>query len=233
MRIPVARPVAVVILALAALAPLVAWPAVARAASPVADGTRPPGGNLADPVVRQVDIARPAVVRVDTSERATIDIRLCTRAVTLPLSGGAYTVEGTGTGTFVSASGDILTADHVVEFPDQDIVYFAAQDIASLLNNAGAYDPGCHLASPVTANDVAAGAVDFSYATHYSNRSTFVWLSTSYSGVLAATRVRDAPHEDARVLGTSSYTQNDLALIHVNMTDTPSVQLDNSAQVAV
>ena len=46
-------------------------------AVPVGATGRPPGGNVADPVVRQVDIAAPAVVRIATTFSGTITFDLC------------------------------------------------------------------------------------------------------------------------------------------------------------
>lgn len=211
----------------AALVLLVAGAPVARALP------RPPGGNFANPVVRAVDIAAPAVVRVATIEDATISVQLCTRAVTLPLSGPPYEIGVTGSGAFISSDGDILTADHVVDVPDDAIVEFAAQDIAALLNNASTVDPGCRTSAPVTAGDVASGLVNFGFTTHRSNVHNFAWLSTSYTGPLSITALRDVPTFDATTVVTSNFNQDDLAVIHVNMNDTPSVRLDDSSAVAV
>ena len=219
-------------LALAGLGPLLLWPGGALAAAAQPGGGRPPGGNFADPVVRQVDIAQPAVVRIGTSERATVDVQLCTRAVRLPLNGGTYDVALTGSGAFVSANGDILTADHVVDPPNAFVVEFAAVDIANLFNNAGAFDPGCRF-PVVTANDVANGAADNLLTPHVSGRRSIVWIATAYTGPLSYSKLSEVPTQDATIVANSSYTQNDVALIHVDLTDTPSIQLDNSTAVAV
>ena len=203
-------------------------------AAPVAQAApRPPGGNFQNPVVRAVDIAEPAVVRIATEEDARISIRLCTRTATLPLDGSTYQIGVSGSGAFITSNGDILTADHVVDIPDDLIVEFAAQDIADLLNNASAVDPGCRASGFITADAVAAGDVNFGYNTQRANVHTFAWLSTAYTGPLAASAMRDVPQLDATKLATSTFTENDLALLHVNMSDTPSVRLDDSSAVAV
>lgn len=223
---------AAVMLTLAGLGPLLLWPGVALAAAAQPGEGRPPGGNFADPVVRQVDIAQPAVVRIETSERATVDVQLCRRAVRLPLNGGTYDVAGTGTGAFVSPNGDILTADHVVDLPDEIVAAFAAVDIANLLNNAGAFDPGCQFPA-VTADEVANGVGYNLLTPHVSNRHSIVWSGTAYTGPLSYSKLSEVPTQDVTVVANSSYTQDDVALIHVDLTDTPSVQLDNSTAVAV
>lgn len=222
-----------VLFALLGLGPLALVPHLAQAAArPTAP--RPPGGNFADPVVREVDIDQPAVVRVVTEELATLSVQLCTRAVTLPRSGGTYDIGATGTGAFITSTGEVLTADHVVELPDDEIVIFAAQDVADLLNNASAFDPGCQLqGGPVSASDIASGNVNVKFTAHVSNKRTGVWLSTGYTGPLKVTSLKEDPPKDARLITNSSYTQDDLAIIQVNMTDTPSIALDPSANVAV
>jgi S1-C subfamily serine protease len=83
-------------------------------ALPAAAQGRPPGGNVSDPAILAVDIAEPAVVRLATLYQGTITFEFCGRADTLPSGGQSLTLGGLGTGTFVSANGDILTADHVV-----------------------------------------------------------------------------------------------------------------------
>ena len=116
-------------------------PVSARSAS--ADG-RPPGGVLSDSVVRAVDVASPAVVRIVTTVSGKVTLPLCGTFVTLPVSGAPYTLGWSGSGAFVSANGDILTAGHIaqIEAADEiDGLYHngrAAVDIAIALNNNAA-----------------------------------------------------------------------------------------------
>jgi S1-C subfamily serine protease len=196
--------------------------------------TRPPGGNFANPAVRAVDIAEPAVVRIGTEEQATLTLQLCSRALTLPLAGGTYNVAGTGSGAFISSNGDILTADHVVHPPDDEVLYFAADDVANILDNLGQYDPGCGLSGgAVSASDVANGLIQLKFTTHVTNRRTVVWLSTAYSGPIDASSLKDAPTLNATVEAFSSFTQDDVAIVHVNLSDTPSIPVGRSEDVAV
>src|SRR6266853_1864361 len=77
-----------------------------------------PAGNVNDPVVRAVDIAEPAVVRIFTTLGGHLTVHFsATQNVSFPQGGGAYPVTLSGSGTFISARGDILTADHVVNPP--------------------------------------------------------------------------------------------------------------------
>lgn len=206
---------------------------------------RPPGGRIGDPVVRAVDIAQPSIVRIAAIYTAHITLTLCGQNITLPSGSEGYTLGATGTGTFISANGDILTADHVVDVPkdllDQAIFQepSSASDIANLLTT----NPGCHASQAITADDVAAGYVQYAgipYAVHYSAPRRLVWQSTAYTGGVSNTPQNDplaglmaAPYHDATVLSASSVNDNDLAIVHVDLSDTPNVQLDNSASVAV
>ena len=210
-------------------------------AAPVLAADRPPGGNFTDPAVYAVDVAQPAIVRVVTLYSGHITFNLCGSHVTLPSSGKNYEFGQSGSGAFVSSSGDILTADHVVNV-DQYAVFedpTSAQDIADLLNT----NPGCHLTTPVTATDIANGfvqAVNIPYSSSYSKPKRLIWLATSYTGPDSSSstqQVLDAlmpvSHQTATVVAQSSTDQNDLAILHVNLTNTPSITLGDSTQVAV
>lgn len=198
---------------------------------------RAPGGNFADPAIRAIDIAQPAMVRVGNYVPATIDVGLCTRTVRLPLGGGSYRVAVTGSGAFISANGDVLTADHVVDLSrdewDFATIQEEAQDIADLLNNASHYDPGCQAPGFITADEVANGVVAFSYQTHIGDQTRVVWRSVGYTGVVSGTHLLEAAHVTAEVTARSAFDQNDVAVLHVNETDTPSIALDDSTNVAV
>ena len=209
---------------------------------------RPPGGTLSDPVVRAVDIASPSVVRLATLYDAHITLNPCGQSITLPRSGPGYTVGALGSGAFISSHGDILTADHVVDVDhgslDQEIFQNdsqAAQDIANALNN-----DSCAAFSPqLTANDIANGYVQYAgipFTTHYSEPQHLVWRDTSYTGALSAqpqdasdilTGLLSAQHWQATVLATSSFNQDDAAVVHIALEDTPSITLDDSNGVEV
>ncbi|MEO7021292.1 MAG: trypsin-like peptidase domain-containing protein [Ktedonobacteraceae bacterium] len=199
-----------------------------------------PGGHIADPVVRQVDIARPAVVRIITKlgARLTVQFTQTSQGVTFPLGGGNYPLELSGSGAFISAHGDILTADHVVNPPhDQSITDFlyqtAASDIADYIN--------AHLRvnQPATSSDVVAEleAGVFTSTPAYDQASSEVYLSTAYAGPMSGTKLKDVPakiHAAVdRIEAQSSFDAMDVAIIHVTgMDNMPSIQLDDSSQVA-
>ncbi|HEX9069085.1 MAG TPA: serine protease [Ktedonobacterales bacterium] len=213
--------------------------------SPASAGPRPPGGALADPVVRAVDVAEPAVVRIATLYQGTITLRLCGVSVTLPEAGLPYTVGALGSGAFISAHGDVLTAEHVVDVPPQDLEQAifqnsrAAADIAAVVNSA----PCLRLTAPLTPDDVTAGALPalgIATATQFGDPSIQVWRGTGFMGVSAAgpdsnslsQALFDAPHQTASVEVSSVFQQDDVAILHVGLDDTPSIQLDQATSVA-
>jgi hypothetical protein len=207
---------------------------------------RPPGGNFSNPVVRAVDVAEPSIVRLATLYTATVAIiGVCGHDISLPTGGGNYVAGGTGSGAFISSNGDILTADHVVDIPkaslDQEMLgdaqSQAAQDAADAVNHA------CNPSPPLTATDIANGALQANgFAPHisYSAPQRLVWRATSFTGPTSSSQSQsfvdvllNSDHHDATVVASSSFDQNDLAIVHINLSDTPNIQLDDSSSVAV
>jgi serine protease Do len=200
-----------------------------------ADGI--PGGNVADPVVRAVDIAKPAVVRILTSLGGHLTVHFsATQNVTFPQGGGAYPLTLSGSGTFISTHGDILTADHVVNPPhDQQVNQFldtiAAPDVANYINQ------NLKPSSPVTKDQVAQELISGQLPSdpNYDRPISQVFLSTDYTGPLNAPDLSSVPAQFQapvdRIELESSVNQKDVAIIHVSMTDMASVQLGDSSNV--
>ena len=199
-----------------------------------------PGGNIADPVVRAVDLAKPAVVRIITTlgGRLTVHFPTATNTTeTFPRGGGSYKLELSGSGAFISAHGDLLTADHVIKPPhDQSMNQYlqmkAAQDVADYINQ------NLNPAAPWTKED-AAGAMASGYLiteSQYDQPGSKVYLSTDYTGPLSITKVENMPvnmyAEVNKVEKESAFDQKDVAIIHVNMDNTPFIQLGDSSNVA-
>ncbi len=199
-----------------------------------------PGGNITNAQVRAVDLAKPAVVRIITTVGGNISVRFPTAAnatVTFPQAGGNYDMKISGSGTFISSSGDIITADHVIKPPhdhsmDMELETMAAQDIADYVNQHYA------ASTTYTKNDVM-GALESGYFLsdkHYTDSASEVYMSTDYTGQLAATdiiAVPDSIHAKVdQILQESAVDEKDMALIHVKMANTPSVQFGDSSSVA-
>jgi serine protease Do len=213
-----------------------------------------PGGNVADPVVRSVDIARPSVVRIITTLNGHLTVLQNGKDTTFPQANASsatptatsnnttsgnsngYQVQLSGSGTFISSKGDILTADHVVNPPKdqallQEFYLKAAPDIATAMNQ------GSTAGTQVTADQVnqqlVAGTLKSTLTVD--NTSSEVFLSTDYSGPLNITDFGALPaslHATVdKIEKESASDQMDVAIIHVPLTDTPSIQLDDSSTV--
>lgn len=197
-----------------------------------------PGGNVSDPVVRAVDIAEPAVVRILTSVGGHLTVHFsATNNVTFPQTSAAYPLGLSGSGTFISAHGDILTADHVINPPhdqslDQYLDQRAAPDVATYINQNAKQG-----SSQVTADQVqqALDSGQLNADRRYDSAVSEVYLSTSYTGPLSASDFQSLPdnmHAAVdRIEMESAVNAKDVAIIHVNMNDTPSVQLGDSGNV--
>jgi serine protease Do len=196
-----------------------------------ADST--PGGTISDPLVRAVDIAQPAIVRIITTISGHLDVQFPSgQTVTFPQAGQTYQEQLSGTGTFISANGDILTADHVVSPPPQVLQDAAAPDVATYISQHP--NTGLQAASS-TQVDQALVSNQLKSTAHYDQKSSEVFLSTDYTGPLTATTLSDVP---STVHGTvdkiekeSPFDQMDVAVIHAPFQDTPSVQLGDSSNV--
>ncbi len=200
-----------------------------------------PGGNVSDPVVRAVDIAEPAVVRIFTTLGGRLTVHFsATNVVTFPqansTNGNAYPLEYSGTGSFVSAHGDVLTADHVINPPhdttlDRFLNQIAAPDVAAYINQSNGGT------NHVTADQVqqALDNGQWQLDHRYDPATSEVVLNTSYTGPLAAPDLSSIPaqiHAPVdRIEKESSVNDKDVAIVHVNINDMPSLQLGDSSNV--
>jgi len=197
-----------------------------------------PGGNIANPVVRAVDIAKPAVVRIITTLGGRLTVVFPNnKTVTFPQNGGTYQVQVSGSGAIISAHGDILTADHVIKPPhdaslNQFIELEAAQDVANYANEN--INPQGLWISKDALNALNSGY--FLSQAYYTTTIAKVYLSTDYTGPIQATYLQNLPLGISaavdRVEAESPVNQQDLAIIHVKMDDTPSIPLGDSSNVA-
>jgi hypothetical protein len=198
-----------------------------------------PGGDVSNPTIRAVDIAKPAVVRIWTDVRGHLTVHFPpTTDVSFPQqTNGNYQLSFTGTGTFISSQGDVLTADRVVKPPQDQVLNpalyeAAAQDIANYMNHnnpAGS--------TQVSAKDVVQQLTSgqLSSTPAYDDPTSQVYLSTDYAGTYTARDLSGVPGNLKGTVDTikarSPFDQEDLAIVHVPMTDTPGVALGNSDNV--
>lgn len=227
------------VLLVLSMACLYIFSVLVNATPTLADGT--PGGNVQDPVIRAVDIAKPAVVRIFTLISSQLIVHFSTGDVTFPQpgssAGSSYSLGLSGSGTFISAHGDILTADHVVNPPqDQALSQYlddtAAQDVTNYIN--------AHSKTQVTVDQIDQALKvgppnGISSTPQYGQVISQVFLSTQFTGPLTAPDLRSVPASLQapvdKIEAQSAVNQSDVAIIHVNMNDMPSVQLGDSSSV--
>jgi len=209
--------------------------------APAAYADSEPGGNVSDPSVRAVDIAEPAVVRIISQLVGQLTVTFSTgKSVTFPLTPqdgeNGYVWDISGTGAFISAHGDILTADHVVNPPTQDtdpeLDQIAAQDVADYINQ------NLKPAQPATADSVYQDLItqQLQSTTQYQKPLSVVFLDTSFSGPLTATSLQNVPTSQEanvdQIKQQSTTNQKDVAIIHVSgMDNMPMLQLGDSSNV--
>lgn len=196
-----------------------------------ADGT--PGGNVSDPVVRSVDVAKPAVVRILTQAAGRLTVSFSNNStVTFPQNfNQAYQELLSGSGTFISSHGDILTADHVVNPPAEVLQQAAANDVANYINQHPELGLGQMTADQV-AQALQSGQLKSS--ANFASRQSQVFMSTDYTGPLTATSLTQVPIQANvdRIEKESAVNQRDVAIVHATFPmDTPSVQLGDSSGV--
>ena len=143
-----------------------------------------------------------------------------------------YQEQLSGTGTFITSTGDILTADHVVSPPPSVLQDAAAQDVATYISQHPA--TGVQ-ASTATLVDQALNAGQLKSTAHYDQKSSEVFLSTDYTGPLSAKTLAGVPatiHNTVdKIEKESPFDQMDVAVVHAPFQDTPSVQLADSSNV--
>src|SRR5579859_11479 len=205
--------------------------------SAIAHASAIPGGNIADPVVRAVDIDEPAVVRIITTLHGHLTVRFPDgHSASFPQQGDGYKLNYFGSGAFITAHGDILTAEHLVKVEhdqamDQYLEMLAAQDIATYINHTFSPNP------PYTQDDVNGAFADglFSANTTYSQPTMETYFNTDYTGPLTATALSAMPpvtHAAVdKIEQESPVALKDTAIIHVNLNDTPSISLGDSSTV--
>ena len=204
---------------------------------PTAYADSMPGGNVADPAVRATDTAKPAVVRIITTLNGHLTVHFPpTTDVTFPQQGN-YPLQLSGTGTFISANGDILTADHVVSPPqDQtlntDLYTLASQDIADYINK-NAQQSATQVTKEQVVQQLSSGQLKST--SKYDKPSSAVYLSTDYIGATQTTDFKNLPPDALtqvdQIKKESPPDQQDIAIIHTPRTDTLSVQLGDSSNV--
>src|SRR5579875_3127548 len=199
-----------------------------------------PGGDIQNPVIRNVDIARPAVVRIETAfSSVTVSLHFCAGEND---SFAAPPVGGLGSGAFISSHGDILTAGHVVKAPPGDLEDFEltlptvdAQIVKLVAAHCHQTLDGSTLANDYLTDPTLQTDIVFTFASPIDK----VWLDTSYVGSYSATSVRDVKYYPYTVEGLINFVNSnggigdDVSVIHVDgLTDMPSIPIGDSDAVS-
>jgi S1-C subfamily serine protease len=203
-----------------------------------------PGGNVSDPVVRAVDIAKPAVVRIITQVVGQLTVNFSSgRSVTFPQAPqqgfNGYPLDFSGTGAFISAHGDILTADHVVNpvqddrtALDQALQQAASQDVANYINQN--LKPAQQATPDQVTQQLNSGQLPSN--SQYDQPKSRVYLSVEFTGPLNAPDFQSIPASQYanvdQIKQHSPFDALDTAIIHVSgMDNMPMLQLDDSSAV--
>jgi S1-C subfamily serine protease len=204
--------------------------------SPTALAESIPGGNVSNTAIREVDIAQPAVVRIITAINAQLAVHFTAQNtdVTFPQTpNSSYQISLSGTGTFITSQGDILTADHVVSPPKSDLATalytLAAQDVTNYLNkNSSTQETSAQVVQQLTSGQLKNTPT-------YQKPSSNVFLSTAYTSQTNASSFSSLPAGIGinvdKIEMESSFDKEDTAIIHVPLTDTLSVPLDTANDV--
>jgi S1-C subfamily serine protease len=192
-------------------------------------------GGLCTAARRGVALALPAVVRIATTYQAQVNYTTADgSSVTFPQGGGAYTLTVSGTGAFISGTGDVLTAYSAVNVSQATLNLLLAQraapDIAVALNDA-------HPSQTVTAADILNQLLtDPSiWQPNIQQPQSFLYLSSQYSGSAQAGSLANVQSYPITMIAQSSPDQpvnNDLAILHVDgLRDLPTIPLGDSNQI--
>jgi S1-C subfamily serine protease len=181
---------------------------------------------------RGLSLALPAVVRVTTTYQAQISyITSDGTYVTFPQNGGYYSLVFSGSGAFISANGDIVTAAHVVNVSQNDLsallIQAAAPDIAQAIDDANP-------PQPVTTQDIENKLINDpnTWQGIYQTQQSAVYLSSQYAGSTNATSLDELQSFPVTTLAQFTSDQSDLTLLHVDgLKDMPTIPLGDSSQV--
>ncbi len=193
-------------------------------AAPSAHNIRSLGATRADSVTQAVQLDGPAVVRIISVVNATLICHGCVvdskgkvTDIISPAT-GAFTYEASGSGAFITPTGDVLTADHVVDHSasnPEDVAFIeqtAAQDIAQQTNGK------------TTATAMSAYFLAHPSQVQIQTQVPFqkVYLSTDYTGQLSNVgQVITLPITG--VAASSPVTSQDTAIVHTQLSGIPDV----------
>lgn len=168
-----------------------------------------------------VNLASPAVVRIVSEVDGKVVCKGCNSGadISFPLDGSAYALAFTGSGAFISSDGYVLTADHVVDYTnnDQIILDFFNQAVNEFAQATG-----------TSQNDAQAIFLELvqqnliSIPTQVMSQKVF--LSTAYTGTLTNPSGVSS-YDITRIVANSPVDKQDVAIVKVEAHDMPYLQL--------
>ena len=206
-----------------ALTPLLALAPVAAAHpathSAAGDGTNRHGVNLASP----------AVVRIVSEVDGQVICKGCNEGsdITFPLDGSTYALAFSGSGAFISSDGYVLTADHVVDYDnnDQIILDFFNEAVNEFAQATGTSQNDAQAIFLQLVNENL-----ISIPTKVVSQKVF--LSTAYTGSLT-NPAGVTSFDITRIVANSPVDKQDVAVVKVEAKDMPYLQLAPANSVKV
>jgi S1-C subfamily serine protease len=202
---------------LLALAPVAAAHPATRSAA--GDGTNRHGVNLASP----------AVVRIVSEVDGQVICKGCNSGadITFPLDGSTYALAFSGSGAFISSDGYVLTADHVVDYDNNDQIIL---DFFNEAVNEFAQATGYSQSDSQTIFLQLVNQGLISIPTKVVSQKVF--LSTAYTGTLT-NPAGVTSYDITRIVANSPVDKQDVAVVKVEAKDMPYLQLAPANSVHV
>jgi S1-C subfamily serine protease len=177
-----------------------------------------------------VNLASPAVVRIVSEVDGKVICKSCGSSgadISFPLDGSNYALAFTGSGAFISSDGYVLTADHVVDYTNnnQIVLDFFNQAVSEFAQATGT--------SQADAQTIFLQLVNENLIRIPTQvMSQKVFLSTAYTGTLT-NPAGVTSYDITRIVANSPVDKQDVAIIKVEAHDMPYLQLAPANSVHV
>lgn len=177
-----------------------------------------------------VNLASPAVVRIVSEVDGRVICKTCANDgsdIAFPLDGSAYALAFSGSGAFISSDGYVLTADHVVDYAnnDQIILDFFNQAVNEFAQATGYSQSDAQTIFLQLVNENL-----ISIPTKVMSQKVF--LSTAYTGTLTNPSGVTS-YDITRIVANSPVDKQDVAVVKVEAHDMPYLQLAPANSVKV
>jgi S1-C subfamily serine protease len=175
-----------------------------------------------------VQLAAPAVVRIISDISGQVVCKQCGSSggdIVFPLGGGSYGISLSGSGSFISPDGYVLTADHVVDIDhnseiDQSFLQDAMDEYAKIL--------GLTAAQAKSDFDQLASYI---FVNHQVVRQA-AYLSSEYTGTLQNS-AQVTSYAVTRIIANSTPDKQDTAIVKVEAHDMPYLTLAPESTIHV